>query len=259
MNDAERAQRLGLAPQRVVRVGFDDGSFVLRSPEPLKPYARCVGEWLEQWARDTPDAPAFAERAADGSWRRLSWGQTRAQVGRVAQSLLGLKLMPQAPIVVLSDNAIDHLLLMLAAMHIGRAVCTVSSAYCRLVRDGDFSRIHGILKTLGPALIYASDAALYAPAIAASGQHAVVVFSEGADEFPGALRFDSLLRTAEGPQVMRAFEAITPDTHAKYLLTSGSTGHPKVVINTHRMLCANQQMVAQAWRFLDHERPVLVD
>ena len=259
MNDAERAQRLGLAPQRVVRVGFDDGSFVLRSPEPLKPYARCVGEWLEQWARDTPDAPAFAERAADGSWRRLSWGQTRAQVGRVAQSLLGLKLMPQAPIVVLSDNAIDHLLLMLAAMHIGRAVCTVSSAYCRLVRDGDFSRIHGILNTLGPALIYASDAALYAPAIAASGQHAVVVFSEGAETFPGAWAFDTLLRTAEGPQVMRAFEAITPDTHAKYLLTSGSTGHPKVVINTHRMLCANQQMVAQAWRFLDHERPVLVD
>ncbi len=259
MNDAERAQRLGLAPQRVVRVGFDDGSFVLRSPEPLKPYARCVGEWLEQWARDTPDAPAFAERAADGSWRRLSWGQTRAQVGRVAQSLLGLKLMPQAPIVVLSDNAIDHLLLMLAAMHIGRAVCTVSSAYCRLVRDGDFSRIHGILNTLGPALIYASDAAVYASAIAASGQHAVVVFSEGAETFPGAWAFDTLLRTAEGPQVMRAFEAITPDTHAKYLLTSGSTGHPKVVINTHRMLCANQQMVAQAWRFLDHERPVLVD
>ncbi len=259
MNDAERARRLGLAPQRVVRVGFDDGSFVLRSPEPLKPYARCVGEWLEQWARDTPDAPAFAERAADGSWRRLSWGQTRAQVGRVAQSLLGLKLMPQAPIVVLSDNAIDHLLLMLAAMHIGRAVCTVSSAYCRLVRDGDFSRIHGILNTLGPALIYASDAAVYAPAIAASGQHAVVVFSEGAETFPGAWAFDSLLRTPEGPAVMRAFEAITPDTHAKYLLTSGSTGHPKVVINTHRMLCANQQMVAQAWRFLEHEKPALVD
>ena len=254
-----RAQPLGLAPQRAVRVAFDDGSFVLRSPEPLKPYARCVGEWLETWARDTPDAPAFAERAPDGAWRRLSWGETRAQVGRIAQSLLGLKLMAQAPIVVLSDNAIDHLLLMLAGMHIGRAVCTVSSAYCRLVRDGDYSRIHGILNTLGPALIYASDAAVYGPALADSGQHAVVVFSEGAETYPGALRFDSLLRTAEGPAVMQAFETITPDTHAKYLLTSGSTGHPKVVINTHRMLCANQQMVAQTWRFLEHDKPVLCD
>jgi feruloyl-CoA synthase len=259
MQDDERATRLGLAPQRVVRVGFDDGSFVLRSPEPLRPYARCVGEWLEQWASDTPEAPAFAERAADGAWRRLNWGETRAQVGRIAQSLLGLKLMPQAPIVVLSDNAIDHLLLMLAGMHVGRAVCTVSSAYCRLVRDGDYSRIHGILNTLGPALIYASDAAVYGPAIAGSGQHAVVVFSDGAETYPGALRFDSLLRTAEGPAVMQAFAQITPDTHAKYLLTSGSTGHPKVVINTHRMLCANQQMVAQVWRFLGQEKPVLVD
>ncbi len=259
MAGSRQTREPGLAPPRVVRVGFDDGSFVLRSPEPLKPYARCVGEWLESWARDTPDAPAFAERSRDDSWRSLNWGKVRELVGRIAQSLLGLKLMPQAPIVVLSDNAVDHLLLMLAAMHVGRAACTVSSAYCRLVRDGDYSRIHGILNTLGPALIYASDASVYGPAIAGSGQHAVVVFSEGADRYPGALHFDSLARTPEGPEVMQAFAAITPDTHAKYLLTSGSTGHPKVVINTHRMLCANQQMVAQTWRFLEHDKPVLCD
>jgi feruloyl-CoA synthase len=246
-----------LAAPRTVRVGFDDGSFVLRSPEPLKPYARCIGDWLERWAAETPDAPAFAERTAVSDWRRLTWAQTRTQVGRIAQSLLGLKLAPQAPIVVVSDNAIDHLLLMLAGMHIGRAVCTVSSAYCRLAQD--HSKIHGILNTLGPALVYASDAQVYGPALASSGLHAVVVFSQGAETFPGALSFDSLNRTAEGPAVMQAFAQVTPDTHAKYLLTSGSTGHPKVVINTHRMLCANQQMVAQAWRFLDHEKPVIVD
>ena len=246
-----------LAPPRVVRVGFDDGSFVLRSPEPLKPYARRTGEWLERWAAETPDAPAFAERSADGGWRRLSWGQTRAQVGRIAQSLLGLKLAPQAPIVVLSDNSLDHLLLMLAAMHIGRAVCTVSSAYCRLTKD--YTKIHGILNTLGPALVYASDTAVYGPPLASAGLQAVAVFSRGAEDFPGAIAFDSLARTAEGPAVAEAFEAITPDTHAKYLLTSGSTGHPKVVINTHRMLCANQQMVAQVWRFVEHEKPVIVD
>jgi feruloyl-CoA synthase len=246
-----------LAPPRTVRVGFDDGSFVLRSPEPLKPYARCVGEWLERWAIETPDALAFAERTATGDWRRLTWRQTREQVGRIAQSLLGLKLTPQAPIVVLSDNAVDHLLLMLAGMHIGRAVCTVSSAYCRLTQD--YTKIHGILNTLGPALVYASDAQVYGPALASSGLHAVAVFSQGAEAFPGALHFDSLARTAEGPAVQEALARITPDTHAKYLLTSGSTGHPKVVINTHRMLCANQQMVAQAWRFLEHEKPVIVD
>ncbi len=246
-----------LAPPRVARIPFDDGSFVLRSPEPLKPYARCVGEWLQRWAAETPDAPAVAERQADGGWRRLNWGELRRAVGAVAQSLLGLKLPPGRPLVVLSDNSIDHLLLMLAALHVGRAVCTVSSAYCRLTQD--YSKIHGILATLGPALVYASDAKVYGPPLATSGIDAVAVFSQGAETFPGALAFDSLLRTAESPAVMKAFQAILPDDHAKYLLTSGSTGHPKVVINTHRMLTANMQMMAQVWRFLAHEKPVLVD
>jgi len=245
-----------LAPPRAVRVGFDDGSFVLRSPEPLRPYARCIGEWLERWASETPDASAFAERAPGGDWRRLNWAQVRAAVGRVAQGLLDLNLAPQAPIVVLSDNAVDHLLLLLAGMHIGVPVCTVSSAYCRLSQDP--TKIHGILNTLGPALVYASDVTVYGPALARAGLHAPVVFSRGAEAFPGALAFESLSRP-ETAAVMKAFEAITPDTHAKYLLTSGSTGHPKVVINTHRMLCANQQMIAQVWRFLQHEKPVLVD
>jgi feruloyl-CoA synthase len=87
----------------------------------------------------------------------------------------------------------------------------------------------------------------------------VPVFSRGAESVPGALPFAQLLATRETPAVMTAYEAVSPDTHAKYLLTSGSTGHPKVVINTQRMLCANQQMIGQAWRFLAQERPVLLD
>jgi feruloyl-CoA synthase len=245
-----------LAPPAATLEHRADGSFVLRSPEPLGVHARCVGEWLEHWAAHTPDAPAVAERAGAG-WRRLTWAQLRAQVGRVAQSLLNMKLPADAPVVVLSDNAIDHLLLVLATQHIGRASCTVSSAYCRLTKE--HSKVHGILHTLQPALICASDAAVYGPAIASSGLNVPVVFSQGAETVPGAMAFAQLLATEETPAVRAAFAAITPDTTAKYLLTSGSTGAPKVVINTHRMLCANQQMIAQAWRFLRHEKPVLVD
>ncbi len=246
-----------MAPPRAVRVQLDEGCFVLRSPEQLKHYARCIGEWLEHWAAETPQAPAFAERNPDGAWQRLNWAQARERVGRIAQSLLDMQLAPNAPVVVLSDNGMEHLLLALAAMHVGIPVCTVSSAYCRMTRD--YSKLHGILNTLGPALVYASDAAVYGPAIASSGLDCPVVLGRGAEQVPRALPFGLLLEKKEGPGVMQAFEGITPDVHAKYLLTSGSTGHPKVVINTHRMLCANQQMIAQAWRFLAHEKPVLVD
>jgi len=123
----------------------------------------------------------------------------------------------------------------------------------------DPTRLHGMLRALGPALIYASDARVYGPALSGCDVDAVTVFSRNADTRPGALPFGPLMQAQETPAVMQAFEAILPDDHAKYLLTSGSTGKPKVVINTHRMLCANQQMMAQTWRFLDEEKPVLVD
>ena len=246
-----------LAPPRALCERRPDGSFVLRSPEALRPHVRCIGEWLEHWARETPDAPALAERDAGGGWRLLSWGEVRRQVGRLAQGLLALELPPGAPVVVLSDNAVDHALLVLAAMHVGRPACTVSSAYSRL--GPDFSRIRGILHKLRPGLVYASDAAVYGAALRAAEVDAVVVLGRGAEELPGARSFDSLLGQDEGPEVMRAFAAIRPEDPAKYLLTSGSTGQPKVAINTHRMLCANQQMISQAWRFLAHEKPVLLD
>ena len=113
-----------LAPRRTEKVALEGGGFVLRNPEPLQPYARCVGEWLERWAAETPDAPAFAEPSATapGGWRRLAWGELRRQVGAVAQGLLDLDLPAGKPVVVLSDNSVDHLVLALACMHVGRAM-----------------------------------------------------------------------------------------------------------------------------------------
>jgi len=246
-----------LATPHVLREPLAGGGFILRSAEPLQPYARCVGDWLEHWAATSPRSLFLAERDGATSWRRLSYAEVRAQVGRVAQALLDLRVDASHPVVVLSDNSVDHALLALAAMHIGRVVCTVSSAYCRLTKD--YAKIKGILDALGPGLVYASDPAVYGAAIRAWGGNAPVVFSRDAASHAGALPFAQLLATPETPAVMQAFAAVGPDTHAKYLLTSGSTGAPKVVINTQRMLTANQQQMAQVWPFLEHHKLNLLE
>jgi len=246
-----------LAPPRTLRTEGAGGSFVLRHPEALQPYARCVGDWLEHWAATTPDAQFLAERDGAGEWRRMSYAEVRHVVGRIAQSLLDRLPDAGKPVVVLSDNAIDHALLALATMHVGRSVCALSSAYCRLTKD--YTKIGGILDALEPALVYASDPAVYGAALHAWGHKAPIVFSRDAGSVPGALSFGALTATDETAAVGSAFAAIRPDTHAKYLLTSGSTGTPKIVINTHRMLCANQQMVAQVWPFLNRYPLVMLE
>ncbi|MEY4753427.1 MAG: hypothetical protein RJA44_1102, partial [Pseudomonadota bacterium] len=255
-----------LAPPRVERVELPGGGFILRSPEKLQPFVRCIGEWLEHWAQTTPDALFLAERDGAGGWRRISYAEARRLVGRLAQGILNLNLDPARPIVILSDNSVDHALLSLAAMHLGRVSCTVSSAYCRLTKD--YEKIHAILDALEPGLLYASDAGVYGPPAstwlsgrAADAPAVPVAFSRDASRFDGTTPALSLsdLMAEETPAVMAAFAAIRPEWTAKYLLTSGSTGVPKVVINTHRMLCANQKQMSQVWPFLTRHQLRLLD
>ena len=73
------------------------------------------------------------------------------------------------------------------------------------------------------------------------------------------MAFGDLAGTPVTSQVAERAAAVGPGTVAKILFTSGSTGRPKGVLNTHRMMCANQQMIRQAWPFLGQEPPVLLD
>ena len=92
--------------QREVR---DDGTQYLRSAVTLgDDYARCVGDWLEHWAQETPDAVFLAERGSDGEWQRLSYAEVRSKVVAIASWLLSHKLSAERPIVILSDNSVEH-------------------------------------------------------------------------------------------------------------------------------------------------------
>lgn len=260
MNDIPRkAEQLFVDPV-VLLEARPDGSRLLRSKIELPDdYARCVGEWLEHWGTVDPDRLFLAERGADGEWVRVSYGEARRRVYRIGTYLLGKNLSPEHPVAILSDNSIEHALLMLAAMHVGIPSCAISSGNSLMSKD--FAKLKDNIELLQPGLIYADPIARFMPAIAAvSHLHAGVVVAGGRSEAtPGTVPFAELEAGEDLAAVSKAFAAVGPDTIAKFLFTSGSVGVPKAVINTQRMMCSSQKAKELVWPFLRARPPVLVD
>ncbi len=244
------AANAGFAPARVERVARPDGSFVLRSPVPLAACIRCVGDWLVQWAQRTPQQTWLAERGT-GGWRTIAYAQGLEKARAVGGALVRRGIGIRRPLVILSDNSVDHALLAAGAQLVGVPYAPISPAYSLL--SSDHAKLRAIFSLLEPGLVYADDGVRFARALNALGSGFEFVASRNVP--PGASRFDDLLAHPPGPEIDAAAAAVTPDTIAKILFTSGSTGDPKGVITTHRMLTANQQMIRHCWPFLEKEPP----
>jgi len=237
-----------------------DGSRLFRSALALPDYSRCSGEWLERWAAETPDAILIAERGADGEWVKVSYGEALARVYRIATWLLGQKLSPERPVLVLSDNSIEHALLMLACLHVGVPISPVSPGNSLLSKD--FVKLRANVELLRPGVIFADTIERFMPALnAVADLHdAVVIAGSRSQPQPGTIPFAEIAKVgADATAVKAAFNALTPDTIAKFLFTSGSVGAPKAVITTQRMMCSNVEMKSVIWPFLNKQKPVIVD
>jgi feruloyl-CoA synthase len=235
------------------RPGSDD-SILLRSEDPLGEHPPTVVHSVRAWAASDPDHPLVAERDPAGGWRSCSYGAAVEAADAIGQELLDRGLGPRRPLLVLSGNSVDHLLVTLGAMTAGVPVAPVSVAYS--LQSRDHARIRAIAGLIGPGAVFAEDGDRFGPALDALPDVAAIT-STG--HRPDARRLGDLLATAPGEAVRTAFGSLRGDVVAKILFTSGSTGTPKGVLNTHRMLAANQQMMRQAWPFLAAERPVIVD
>lgn len=260
MNSVIRDPDQLFAPARVVVEQRPDGSRLLRSPMPLAAHAARLGDYLEHWADAAPERVFLAERGADGAWVRLTYAEVRAKVRAVATWLLGRGLSPERPVAILSDNSLEHALLMLAAMHVGVPVSAISQAYSLVSKD--FAKLKANIELLKPGVVFVEDQARFAPALAAIvGLHdgVVVAGSRSGDPAAGAVPFAALLATTDDAAVDAALAKVDGETIAKFLFTSGSVGAPKAVVNTQRMLCASQQAKAQVWPFLEKSPPVIVD
>ncbi len=250
-------RKLNWLPRDIAVERRADGVIVLASRFELDPYAPHLPSMLARWADARPDQTWLAQRKGpDRQWRRLGYGEAKAKVDRLTQGLLDLQLPPGRPLAILSGNSLEHALMTLAAMQARLPVAPISPAYSLLSQD--HAKLKYLFALVQPAVVLVQDGVLFQAALAALDlQGIAVVHVDRAPEGIASIAFDALAETPPGPAVAESIAAITPDTVGKLLFTSGSTGMPKAVINTQRMMCANVAQARQA-RHSSGEQPMVV-
>jgi feruloyl-CoA synthase len=256
-----RAMRYGITSVQVETQ--DNGVQYVLADVPLEPYPQRMTDKLLHWANETPDRTYVARRqrlsdGGTGDWQHLSYAQALTFARRIGQALINRGLSADKPVLILSENSLEHAMMALGCMMVGVAYCPVSPAYSTVSKD--FEKLKHIMRTLTPGMVMAVDADRYGAAIAACVPDDVeVVLVNGSVAGRDHTRFADVLNTTETAAVEAATQTTGPNTIVKFLFTSGSTNMPKGVINTHGMWCANQQQMLQSMPVLGEAPPVLVD
>jgi feruloyl-CoA synthase len=238
--------------ERVDRSGSRD--FVLRSRVPLQPFPARITDCLVEWAERDPNRVFLAERAPDDAWRTLSYGVALDRARRLGQYLLDNGCDATTSVSVVSENSIDSACFILGANYAGVVVAPISPTYTTAAGAAD--KLNMCVGLLKPKIVFIEDMARSGAAMRrACGSSTQFVSPMPSSD---AQSFESLLNTRP-TTVDKVNRQIDGDRVVKYLFTSGSTGLPKAVTTTHRMLTANQQQLAQVYPFIRRRPPILVD
>ena len=249
----------------VTRVTLKDGvpgTHYLKADQELQAYPDRLTDRFQHWATNKPNQTLFARRVklsngTLGDWRHVTYAQAWATARNIAQALINRGLNAERPVVILSENSLEHALLALGCMVAGVPFVPTSPPYSLISQDYD--KLKHVLRTVTPGMVFASDTR-YAKAIAATASSDMeIVMNEGGIEGQQVTSFKALCQTPATSQVDAAIAATGPDTIVKFLFTSGSTKMPKAVINTQRLWCANQQQMMQSMPVLAEAPLVLVD
>ncbi len=231
----------------------DDGSILVWQNGTLDDYPARMSDRIGHWAENTPDATWMAERDAAGAWQRVSYAQLLGLVRAVGQALLDMGLSTDRPLLILSGNSTAHALAALGAQYVGIPSSAIAPAYST---SGGFDKLRAVCDQITPGAVFVDDTAPYSAGIAAVIPDLPVLGVTGAGR---TVDWAAILATPVTDAVDTANRATGPDTVAKFLFTSGTTGSPKAVIQTQRMMCANMEQMTDCYSFLRDEPPVILD
>lgn len=236
-------------PQKLQIDRRPDGTILLSNGQPLKAYPPHMLAPLQHWAQHRPETIWLAQRDPVDpdrpGWQTLTYAEALPRVEALAQGFLDAGAGPDAPVMILSRNAIDHALVMYAAMLAGSPVVPVTPAYA--LQSADFGRLNHIDQLIRPAILYVEDGAAYQRGLDGMQVGArLVLYSRHAPHGYTSQALDAFA-SPPGAAVADAYARLQGHGVSKYMLTSGSTGEPKAVINTHEMVAANARMIRSVW------------
>ncbi len=212
-----------------------DGSVVIRSRHLPGEGPRSIAHLLRDKARLHPDRPYLRQREpGHGPWRTVTYGEALRAAEGVAQWLVDHGLTAKDSVMVLSANSIEHALIMLGCYTAGVPVAPISPAYSLV--SSDHAKLKHAYATVKPRVVFAQDSGLFARALDTLRTLAPDLRFVTVDGGAGTTPLRALTATRPGAAVEAAREGLGHDTVAKYLFTSGSTGLPKGVPQTHGMM-----------------------